>query len=1006
MERTFEAHERARLSLRDLIEGGLQMAFEGLILFDDDLEVIAANAPAASVLGIRTADAMLGRPLDELAERTGISDLADRARALDQFEEEFSTEEPRMGSRLFEIRWRRSIAPRLHLLAIRDATQRRRRERGEAVYRAVTAILAQSSSPAEVLPKLLGALGSTLGFDIAELYRPDPRLDLLRREASWHAPGVRERLNGERALLPPCVAIDEGVPGIAWASGDPVWVDEIASTCSVHCQASLRGSGLTSALAFPVNVSGRAVAVLVFLSIKRRASDPSVLKLLGALNELIGQSIERMRLLDAEHSLRLRSERATERLRLIQGVATALARAITPGEVARIAISSLCEAMHAKTAVIYRFDAESRELVLQDFINYNWASELNPRISLDVDGPLTVAVRERRSLFIHSAEDLRKRFPVFATVAPKNFEAWIALPLIVSNKVYGGLGVAFAEAKPFCKEDRDLLQTIADQCALALDRSSLFEAERRAKERAEADRARFRSILMSAPIPVCVYEGPQHIVRMVNRAWLKMIDPDAKEESFVGKPLRAFPSQFQRASQQIAVELDRVHSTGERLTFTEFPVHFPQPDGSIELRYFDASASPIRNERGAVTGVVQMSVDVTEQVRTRQQHESARAEAEAATRAKDEFLATLSHELRTPLQSMLGWTQLLLSRPFDEDLCRRGIEIIERNSKQQAKLIDELLDVSRIVAGKILLDRHPLSLTEVLDLVIGSLQTKADEKGVDLVIHAPKEVSVFGDSDRLRQVFMNLIGNAIKFTPGGGKVTAFLKGSGKTARVIIQDTGQGMPPKLLSEIFAPFRQIDASSRRAHGGLGLGLAIVKHLVEQHGGMVWAESEGEGLGSRFIVELPVYIHRGRAEAAPPIEDEEEISLAGARILLVDDDMDAAEVNAMALRQAGAEVEIASAAEEAIERCWEYHPALLITDLRLGDSDGFELLERVHEIDASFGRSTPALALTGYAGESDRERVLDAGFEAHIPKPIPVDELVRTVARALKKFGIIEG
>lgn len=985
-------------NLRGLL-GALGTVFGGALLFDDDLVIRACNDEASTALGFESAEAMTGHGLGEVGRRAGISSLAHRIVDSGNLEEGFAIEQTGAEPRFLEVRIRRDVSPGLHWMAVRDATERRLRERNLATFRAVTEVLLECASVEEAIPKLLEALGANLGFRIAELFRWHPDDSALRWEGSWLAEDIA-REAGDACLG--CVFFSgEAAPGRVWATGEPVWIEDLARETDLACGEAMRGSGMKSALVFPVTVKSELVGVLVFFSDEPRVRDSQVLKLLTATDALIGQFLERMRLLKAERVQRQEGERVTERLKLLQGVTTALSSAITPDDVGKVVLRAGVTALRADSAVLFLVDASAEHLELRGSINYQLG--LLPkyqRFPVEARGPIAEAVRTGAPVFVRTAEEFAERFPERAADLRQPRESWVALPLTAHGTIAGAMGLSFVDRHDFSKEERAFMKTLARQCALALDRARLFEAERIAKEQAESERSLFRAILMNAPIPVVVYEGPEHVVAMANAAWLEML-ASFGEANPMGKPLRDTDPKLRATVEQIARELDRVYRTGEPRAFIEYPVSVPRPDGSTEVRYYAASAQPIRDERGSVQAIVQMAVDITEQVSARKRQEAARAEAEAETRAKDEFLAVLSHELRTPLQSMLGWTHLLLSRPFEPDLTRRGIETLERNTKQQAKLIEQLLDISRIIAGKVLLERHLLDLCTVVEAAVESLRAEATEKGVEIVSECATEIEVFADADRLRQVLMNLLGNAIKFTPQGGRISASLERDGSEARIAIADTGRGIPQALLPLIFDPFRQADTTSRRVHGGLGLGLAIVKHLVEQHGGSVDARSDGEGQGATFTVRLPVFARTGRAIADEPSFEamsERTASLQNIRVLVVDDDPDASEVVAMALRQAGADVHAACSVQEAIELFWEARPHVLVSDIAMPDEDGYEMIRRVRAIDARVGTHTRAVALTAFASPADRAQALTAGYQAHLAKPVTPAKLVSTVAQIL--------
>lgn len=387
----------------------------------------------------------------------------------------------------------------------------------------------------------------------------------------------------------------------------------------------------------------------------------------------------------------------------------------------------------------------------------------------------------------------------------------------------------------------------------------------------------------------------------------------------------------------------------------------------------------------------------------------ARAEAERSSQMKDEFLATLSHELRTPLSAILGWAQVLRRGGKDEADRQRGLQTIERNARAQAQLIEDLLDMSRITSGKVLLDIQNLSPAGFLDAAIETVRPAADAKNIRLEKHYDADPgTIAGDPARLQQVVWNLLSNAIKFTPRDGQVTVELARRGDSVVIMVRDTGAGIKPEFITHVFERFRQADASMTRRHGGLGLGLSIVKHLIEQHGGTVRAESAGEGLGSSFSIELPLSkaappTRRSRAGlvgAPSPATPELTLrDLGGVSVLVVDDDRDARELIARILTDCHARVRIAASAREAFDALRADLPDLLISDLGMPEVDGFELLSWVRSLGRDRGGLLPAVALTAFARSEDRLRALEAGFNSHISKPVEPSELIAAVASLVR-------
>jgi signal transduction histidine kinase/ActR/RegA family two-component response regulator len=395
---------------------------------------------------------------------------------------------------------------------------------------------------------------------------------------------------------------------------------------------------------------------------------------------------------------------------------------------------------------------------------------------------------------------------------------------------------------------------------------------------------------------------------------------------------------------------------------------------------------------------LQRSEEAREQLLLRA--ERARSEAEAANRIKDEFLATLSHELRTPLTSLLGWSSVLRESRRDEKVLAQGLDAIDRNARVQAQLIDDLLDVSRIVSGKLNLDVRPLDIGSVTRAAINVVQPAADAKEITLDYWAqPGLGAISADSGRLQQIIWNLLSNAVKFTPHGGKIVVRVQRAGSNATVTVSDTGQGIAPEFLPRVFDRFRQADSSTTRSFGGLGLGLAIVRHLVELHGGTVSAESPGVSKGATFSASFPLLsdrsgpitvMHSGEVHAS------EFRSLDGLRVLLVDDELETREIISTVVERTGAEVKSCKSAREALNELIEWRPDVILSDIAMPDEDGYSFINRVRSLPQNEGGNTPAAALTAYAREEDRKQALAAGYQMHIAKPIGAGQLVTMIAK----------
>jgi signal transduction histidine kinase/CheY-like chemotaxis protein len=412
------------------------------------------------------------------------------------------------------------------------------------------------------------------------------------------------------------------------------------------------------------------------------------------------------------------------------------------------------------------------------------------------------------------------------------------------------------------------------------------------------------------------------------------------------------------------------------------------------------NASALRDVDGTVIGAIGILRDMRAYERVVRDLEESRRELRQADKAKDHFLAMVSHELRTPLTAMLGWARILRVGFRDRIRVARGLEVIERNTKLLAQLIEDLLDVSRIVTGKLRIECRQVDPVAIVQAAMEAVQGVADAKEIKLEAFLdPDAGPLLADPDRLQQVVWNLLSNAIKFSPVRGQVGIRLERAGSLARVTVWDHGLGIKPELLPHIFDRFRQ----GERSTGGLGLGLAIVRHIVELHGGSVQAHSAGERQGATFTVELPTLSETGTVAAAAPhagegSERQRLAPLEGVRLLVVEDDADARELLSMILQEAGAEVTTASSANEALAAFDRQRPDVLVSDIGMPDGDGYSLIRKVRLLEGESAAKVPAVALTAFARAEDRGEALGSGFQAHLPKPIDPAELTALIAGLL--------
>lgn len=482
-------------------------------------------------------------------------------------------------------------------------------------------------------------------------------------------------------------------------------------------------------------------------------------------------------------------------------------------------------------------------------------------------------------------------------------------------------------------------------------------------------------------------------------------DPETFDSSSAGLMAIIDPADRAMARQAIQHAID-THDT----LIVEFRIRHP----SGELRWIATQAHALYDEHGTATQIYGIAVDVTERKRAEMDHarlleaeRSARSEAERLSHLKDEFLATLSHELRTPLNAIQGWATLLKQPNLSAADRQPGLEAIERNARAQAQIINDLLDMNRIVAGKFHLDVQTVHLNEVINAAIEAVRPSAEAKR--LRIRAILDAGIGttrGDPNRLQQVMWNLLTNAVKFTPAGGFIQIALERASSHVEIVVEDNGAGISPEFLPYVFDRFRQADASASRRHGGLGLGLSIVKNLVELHGGSICVKSAGENQGATFVVSLPVMAvdtsHSGNvtSRASPPREltTIDLPRLDGARILVVDDEPDGRALLARVLQERGAIPTCTGDARVALDSLQNDTFDLLLSDIGMPDMDGYALIQRVRALDSRTGR-IPAIAVTAYARAEDRQRSLLAGYQMHISKPLEAPELIAAIASLLK-------
>jgi signal transduction histidine kinase/ActR/RegA family two-component response regulator len=623
----------------------------------------------------------------------------------------------------------------------------------------------------------------------------------------------------------------------------------------------------------------------------------------------------------------------------------------------------------------------------------------------------------------------------------------LVVPLLLLGKPAGALLFGAPPDRPFTFDDLRVAEEFARRAADAIDNARLYERAERDRERqtllAEAGRVLATSIDLEETIEAVGRTAIPNLataieVNIVGESgelrptpWIFHADP--RIEQMLREMRREYPNQdpnhpilevfrtgrsslSQVSSLVISIRDDEEqHRILESLAIKSTMIVALQARGrrlgvlafGSSSRDYDADDLELLEELGRRAAI---AIDNALLLAFAQRE---RERVEEANRVKDEFLAMVSHELRTPLNAMLGWTRMLRSSVLDPQRQVRALEIIERNANSQAQLVEDLLDISRIITGKLRLNVGAVDWVKTTQAAIDAIQPAADAKGVRIqTLLDPSAGSVMGDADRLQQVVWNLVSNAVKFTPRGGRVQVRLRRDTSHVELTVEDSGQGISPQFLPHVFDKFRQADSGTTRVQGGLGLGLSIVRHLVELHGGTVRASSDGEGLGAVFIVQLPMSALKPQAPPpaaaqvtganGEPIGKGFGIDLDGVAVLVVDDEPDARDLLVSILENANAAVSVASSAKEALQLMSETRPDVLVSDIGMPIDDGYSLIKSVRALPASRGGRVPAVALTAYARMEDRTRALLSGFNMHVAKPIDPTELLVVIANLAGKLA----
>ncbi|MBW4577855.1 MAG: PAS domain-containing protein [Aphanothece sp. CMT-3BRIN-NPC111] len=841
------------------------------------------------------------------------------------------------------------------VVVIRDITKAQMAQERQTMQFAVTRILAESTTLSGAIPKLIEAICSLTGWELGALWRFDPNNNFLRWEGSWHSPNLEaadfEGISRETTFTPGI-----GLPGRVWASRQPAWITDVVTDSNFPRAPGAASSKLHGAFAFPILNGTEVTGIMEFFSRCPKAPDEDLLWLMVDIGSQINQFLERKR---AEADLYKEQKFLNAVLNTVEAGIIACNPA---GEITLFNQAAL--ELHGtfsppKTAVQWA----------QNYDFYLPNSQI--KIKLE-ENPLLRGLR---------GEQL------------SNYEIMI-LPH------HGTARTFLTSVQPIFEPDGNnlgavvALHDITERKMAETQRAQLL-VEQAARVEAEAAQQRIENILESITDAFIALDTQWRYTYLNPEAKQFFLLMQRNPEELIGKNI------WEEFPETVGDKLEREY---HRAVAEQVTVNFEEFVPALN-RWYEAHAYP------SPEGLSIYMRDITEQKRSEEERaqllvreQAARKEAETANRLKDEFLATLSHELRTPLNAMLGWTQLLRTRKFNEVTIARALETIDRNTKSLAKLVEDVLDVSRIITGKLRLSTYPVELVPVIEDAIAAVRSAADAKDIRIeCIFDPAAGSVLGDPNRLQQVVWNLLSNAIKFTPKNGRVEIQLTQINSIVQIRVSDTGIGIGTEFLPYVFEHFRQADSSIARSQGGLGLGLAIVRHLVELHGGTVSAASLGEGKGATFCVNLPVLAAAIQPGEPEPIDTpvasfeplDNPLILNDLRVLVVDDEADARELIATILQQHRAEVVAVASAAEALEVLEQFKPHVLVSDIGMPFEDGYQFIRKVRAIDANRGGQTPAVALTAYARESDRAAAELAGFQRHIPKPVEPDFLVAVVA-----------
>ncbi|HEY9404448.1 MAG TPA: PAS domain S-box protein [Pyrinomonadaceae bacterium] len=868
----------------------------------------------------------------------------------------------------------------------RDITERKRAARRLAAQHGVTRVLAEAASVREAASKLLETVCENLRWEMGAFWCADGAEGVLRCQEIWQPSqtGYEEFAALTRGMT---FARGAGLPGRIWENGEPAWVADLTQERSLPRAEVAAREGVRAAFGFPVTLGREVLGVIEFFSREVRTSEPELRALMNTIGSQFGQFIERKR---AEGALSQAEERAHAEYDRYRSLVNATSQVVwTTDAGGGVEDIPAWRAMTGQTK--------------EEVNGSGWLAAVHPE---DRERAAALWRRAVETCSIYTTEyRVRQRDGRYRDFGVRG------VPVIAEDgnlREWVGTLTDVTERKRQEETQRFLVEASA-LLAASLDYETTLQSVARLSVPFLADLCIVYVVDDDGAIrPIAVTHGggaeKVEMVRELERR--ENQNPDAA--TGVAKVIRTGQSEVYKEISAPAVgatadDAERFSVARELGLESAMIVPLVARERTLGAITF-ATAEP-----GRYYGLSDLALAEDLAGRAALAVDNARLyrEAQEANRLKDEFLATLSHELRTPLTSILGWTNLLRSVKFDDVTAARALETIERNARSQKQLVDDLLDASRIITGKLRLDLKPTELKTVVESACEAARPAAQAKGIELDLALDAAVGlVAGDAERLQQVVWNLLSNAVKFTPEGGSIKVRLVRARTQARISVADTGEGIKAEFLPFVFDRFRQADQTTTRMHGGLGLGLAIVRHLTELHGGTVAVTSEGEGRGATFEVRLPLLEYAKRGELVPGAAEQQQVGaaelaerqtvLGGLRILVVEDEADTRMLLGKSLERYGATVEACESADEALARLERSSFDCILSDIAMPGEDGYTFIEKLRAGDAAHGRNTtPAIAFTAYAREEDKQRALDAGFQLHLAKPIAPKELAEAVA-----------